>query len=438
MTKEILSTLIFALTMFLIIRQPKNIPIGISATIGAVLSFLFGIVDLKDVYEVIKIVWDASLAFVGIIFISVVLDNIGFFEWVSLKAIDKANEDGLRLYIYMLLIGAFISIFLANDGAALMLTPIVYSKIKHLELKDEGAKAYMMGGGFISDTASIGLVISNLTNIITADFFHISFIDYAKDMFLVNVVSIIASILVLVAFYKKHIPRTYKKEILEDKKPEEAIKDRFLFVMSWPIGIFTIILLSLSHIYNIPTSFIIILSGIIISLTSLKNRKVDIKHIILKETPWQILIFSIGMYIVVFGLQNEFLSHILPDVIRHVIEAGKFAAIISVGIMSGVMSALINNLPTVMIVNLNLKLANAPDTITHTLALANVIGTNIGPKMTPIGSLATLLWLHILNKKGLNISYRYYMKVGIILTIPVLVITLISLYIVSNFSLLHF
>jgi len=433
MSKEILSILIFILTMFLIIKQPKNIPIGVSASIGAFLSLLLGVVSLKDVYEVIKIVWDASLAFVGIIFISVVLDNIGFFEWVSLKVIDKANGNGLKLYVYMLLIGAFIAIFLANDGAALMLTPIIYSKIKHLELKEEGARAYMMGGGFISDTASIGLVISNLTNIITADFFHISFLEYAKNMFLVNIVSIIASILVLVAFYKNDIPKTYKKEVLEDKKPEEAIKDRFLFTMSWPIGLFTIILLSISHIYDIPTSFIIILSGILISLISLKNKKVNIKHIIFKETPWQIVIFSIGMYVVVFGLQNEFLYYILPDFIRYIVKSDEFLSIIGIGILSGIMSALINNLPTVMIINLNLKLASLPQPMTHTLALANVIGTNIGPKMTPIGSLATLLWLHVLNKKGLDISYGYYIRVGILLTISVLLATLISLAMVRLF-----
>jgi Na+/H+ antiporter NhaD and related arsenite permeases len=433
MLKEIESVIIFLLTMFLVIKQPKNIPIGISAVVGGVLSFLLGIVNINDIYEVIKLVWDASLAFIGIIFISVVLDNIGFFEWISLKAIDKANEDGIKLYVYMLLIGALISIFLANDGAALMLTPIVYSKIKHLNLQDEQARAYMVGGGFISDTASIGLVISNLTNIITADFFHISFLEYAKSMLLVNIVSIVSSIAVLLIYYKNHLPKSYKKEILEDKNPEEAIKDRFLFYLAWPIGALAIGLLMVSHIYNIPTSFIIIFAGILISIGSLKNKKVNLKHIIFKETPWQILIFSIGMYVVVFGLQKAFLYQIMPSVIRFFIDGGKFVAIMGVGVLSGVLSALINNLPTVMLINLNIKLANSADHMSHILALANLIGTDIGPKMTPIGSLATLLWLHVLNKKGLNISYAYYIKVGIILTIPVLILTLFSLYVFSLF-----
>jgi Na+/H+ antiporter NhaD and related arsenite permeases len=80
-------------------------------------------------------------------------------------------------------------------------------------------------------------------------------------------------------------------------------------------------------------------------------------------------------------------------------RGGKFVAIMGVGVLSGVLSALINNLPTVMLINLNIKLANPADHMSHILALANLIGTDIGPKMTPIGSLATLLWLHVLNKK---------------------------------------
>jgi len=172
--------------------------------------------------------------------------------------------------------------------------------------------------------------------------------------------------------------------------------------LAWPIGALAIGLLMISHIYNIPTSFIIIFAGILISIGSLKNKKVNLKHIIFKETPWQILIFSIGMYVVVFGLQKAFLYQIMPGVIRFFIEGGKFVAIMGVGVLSGVLSALINNLPTVMLINLNIKLANPADHMSHILALANLIGTDIGPKMTPIGSLATLFMASCIKQKGLT------------------------------------
>ncbi len=431
--KSIESIFLFLLTMFFIIKQPKNISIGVWASLGALISFFIGLVSSKDIIYIVNIVWDASLAFMGIVFVATFLDHIGFFEWISLKAIDKANEDGRRLYVYMLLIGALISIFLANDGAALMLTPIAFSKIKHLNLKEDQAKAYMMGSGFISDTASLGLVISNLTNIITADFFNISFLEYFKNMFFVNMISTIVSIFVLWAFYKNHIIPSFKKEILEDKKPEDAIKDGFLFIISWIVGILAISVLLVSHIFKIPTSFVIIGACIILILANMKNKTVDVKRLIFKETPWQILVFSIGMYVVVDGLQKHVLINYMPYIIKHFVELGSFVGVIGVGLTSGILSALINNLPTVMIINLNIKAIHLNSHLEHTLAYANVIGTNIGPKMTPIGSLATMLWLHVLNKKGLNISYTYYIKVGILLTIPVLISTLVSLYIIRSF-----
>jgi len=113
--------------------------------------------------------------------------------------------------------------------------------------------------------------------------------------------------------------------------------------------------------------------------------------------------------------------------IREFYQLGDVQAILITGVLSTVLSATMNNLPTVMLMNLSIDSANLPDKITQFLALANLVGTNIGPKLTPIGSLATLLWLHVLENKGISISWGYYLKVGFVLTLPILLATLLAL-----------
>jgi arsenical pump membrane protein len=133
------------------------------------------------------------------------------------------------------------------------------------------------------------------------------------------------------------------------------------------------------------------------------------------------------MYVVVYSLKKVGLTNSLVYAIRWLFEVGEPFAIVGTGLLSALLSATMNYLPTVMIVNLSVKDAQLPESITQFLALANLVGTNIGPKLTPIGSLATLLWLHILEYKGVRVSWGYYMKVGFVLTIPVLLAVLFSL-----------
>jgi arsenical pump membrane protein len=145
-------------------------------------------------------------------------------------------------------------------------------------------------------------------------------------------------------------------------------------------------------------------------------------------------VFSLGMYLVVYGLRNAGLTERIASLLDVFAQGGIWGAALGTGFLAAALSSVMNNMPTVLVGALSIDASGATGVVKEAMVYANVIGCDLGPKITPIGSLATLLWLHVLAKKGTTIGWGYYFKVGVVMTVPVLALTLAALALRLSFG----
>lgn len=416
--------IIFLATLILVIWQPRGLGIGWSASAGALVALLAGAIQLADIPVVWNIVWNATGAFIAIIIISLLLDRAGFFEWAALHVARWGRGNGRRLFALLVLLGAAVSALFANDGAALILTPIVIAMLAALRFTPKATLAFVMAAGFIADTASLPLVVSNLVNIVSADYFGIGFARYAAVMVPVNFVSVAATLGVLMWFFRNDIPKDY--DMAQLRRPEEAIHDRATFTAGWwVLGMLLVGFFGLERL-GVPISAVAGAGAALLLAVAAKGHRISTRQVV-RNAPWHIVVFSLGMYLVVFGLRNAGLTGYLTGVLNACAEYGVWGAALGTGLVTAFLSSVMNNMPTVLIGALSIDPTSAQGAVREAMIYANVIGSDLGPKITPIGSLATLLWLHVLSDKDIRISWGYYFRVGIVLTLPVLLLTLSAL-----------
>jgi arsenical pump membrane protein len=416
--------LIFLATIVLVIWQPRGLGIGWSAMLGALVALLSGVVHLGDIPVVWQIVWNATATFIAIIIISLLLDEAGFFEWAALHVARWGGGKGRMLFALIVLLGAAVAALFANDGAALILTPIVMAMLLALGFSPAATLAFVMAAGFIADAASLPLVVSNLVNIVSADFFKIGFNDYAAVMIPVNIVAIVASLVALSFYFRHSIPAHY--DVNQLKQPREAIRDAATFRIGWVVLALLLVGFFGLEPLGVPVSAVAAAGAALLLIVAARGHVISTRKVI-REAPWQIVVFSLGMYLVVYGLRNQGLIEHIARLLNYFAQGGVWGAAFGTGFLTALMSSAMNNMPTVLVGALSIDATSATGVVKEAMIYANVIGSDLGPKITPIGSLATLLWLHVLARKGMTITWGYYFKVGIVLTVPVLAATLAAL-----------
>ena len=420
---------LFVLTMLLIYWRPFGLPLWVFSTLGAVGAYCLNVVDLGDIWRVWAMVWDSTLTLVGLILLTLLLDKLGFFNFLSLVMMNllsagKNAISTLRFYVFIVLFSAILSAVFANDGAILILTPLIFTLLKEDKSKHLTSPliVFLLLVRFLSDFASNPFVISNLTNIITAQFFNFSPL-YFSAMMLLPQIFILLCFGIFWLYLRRILPR-----FIEFKSLEKNIS-RFGIVFC--LGLVCLLLFGIlfSHSLGLPLSSFTLLCAFLAFCYGILIKRVQFAD--LKRAPFGIVLFSLGLFIVVFGLKNGGILQILSDKLPYFIELPQSLQILSMGFASGIGSSVMNNLPMVMLGNLTIAdFAPHLDSL-ESLVMAHLLGCNIGSKLTPIGSLATLLWLESLKIHGIHIGFMRYMAVAFVVTLPVLFFGLCGLIVGS-------
>jgi len=377
--------------------------------------------------------------------LSVTLDAMGFFKWAAIKVVKLAGGNGLKLYFYISLLTAFVSILFANDSAVLILTPIVLEIISQLKIDEKGRLAYLFSAGLMADTAAMPLITSNPINIVSADSFKYSFIDHLIFMGPVAAATIISSLFLVYAFFRKRIPKSYSTELVEALNAEgQTITPPLLKVC-----IATLIAIDIGYVLSslnrIPVSIIIcigalFLLGVYITTLNrpliLKEERKGVKGIA-KDVNWDILLFMISIFLVVQGLRHTGAVEFFAYLFIKALALPQFMSVLAPSIIVTVGASLMNNWPMTILGLLSIRHAANSASLNMqsitSLVFSNIIGNNLGPHFFPLGSLAILMWLETMRRKGVTVRLKDYLKVGSVVSILEVTVASIVLWLELSF-----
>lgn len=438
----------FLMTVILILWRPKEINEAIPSTIGAVLVLLSGTVSLSDFAQISQTVSGAAITIMATIVMAVVLESFGFFIWASEGLAARAKGSGIRLFWYVNLLCFLMTLFFNNDGSILITTPILLILLQNLGLKPHQKIPYLLSGALVATASSAPIGVSNIVNLIALKMVHMSLYMNTLMMFVPATLGLLFMVLLLFLVNYRALPKRLPtmphihgrgrlhlpgQHPLMQQTPEPALSgltadQRNRFMQKVLLFVFVVrISLFVASYYGIPIALVSVIGSAILLAWRWYYLRISPADM-LRKTPWHVLVFAFGMYVIIFGIHNIGFTKKLVVLFEPIVSGNLLDASLVIGSIQSAMSTLFNNHPALMIGTLTLTEMHL-DPLTLKIAyLANVIGSDIGSLLLPIGTLASLIWLHILRKHKVKLPWKEYTKVTILVIPPTVLFTLVVLY----------
>jgi len=433
-----LTIITFLVTLGFILWRPKGINEAIPASIGAIIVVLCGGVSLSDLGIIAETISGAAITIMATIVMAIVLESFGFFNWVAEKLAAKAKGSGIRLFWYVNLLCFLMTLFFNNDGSILITTPILVMLLNNMGLKNHQKIPYLLSGGLIATASSAPIGVSNIVNLIALKIVHMSLYLHTAMMFVPATLGLLLLVGLLFLRFYKVLPKTIPTKItgLSSKsyhplKPvlqHGSDKDRSRFMRNVLLFVFAVrISLFVASFVNIPVSLMAVFGSLVLLAWRWAYLKIPPSDM-LKKTPWYIIVFAFCMYVIIYGLNNIGLTDWLITFMKPIVSGSLLHASVMMGVLLTVLSNIFNNHPALMVGTLTLTHMHL-DLLSLKIAyLANVIGSDMGALLLPMGTLATLMWMHIVRKGKVKITWWEYVKITGVVIPPTVLFTLVVLY----------
>jgi arsenical pump membrane protein len=416
---------------------------AIPATIGAIFVLLSGSVSLSDLGTITETIGGAAITIIATIIMAIVLESFGFFHWAAEKLWEKANGSGIRLFWYIVLFCFLMTLFVNNDGSILITTPILLMLLRNLGLKDRQKIPYLISGALIATASSAPIGVSNIVNLIALKIVHMDLYMHTAMMFVPAFLGLVLLSFLLFANFYRVLPHKLpqakqgfwhhayatrshplKKEasMISNEKRTKLMRNILIFVFCVRAALF-----AASYIH-FPVWLMAVIGSILLLTWRWLYLKVSPADM-LKKTPWYILVFAFSMYVIIYGLHNIGLTQMLIHFLQPIVSGSLLHASIVMGFLLAILSNLFNNHPALMVGTLTLTNMGLDPLTLKISYLAGVLGSDVGSLLLPIGTLATLMWMHLLKKGKVRISWGQYLKV----TCTVIPITLLFTLIILTF-----
>ena len=381
---------------------------GISAALVLVST---GVVSLSDIAHAIVLHWRPFVMIISTLIIATIAEDTGVLDRIADRLFRAPNLTPARLFFRVFVLCSTVATLFNNDQMVLLMTPLVLTFIKRRyparhDLLTPFAFAVFMAIGVAP------MYISNPMNMIGAEFAHVNFNQYVVAMLPCALAGWVVTYPLIRLFFRGQLQDTSGAMVADDTQVTPPSSEHFviyLILAAVILGYPTVAYFDGNGVWMIAAS------GAVASvLLGVWSNHTTVLRVIVRNAPWDIFIFLLGVYVISIGLRNVGFTQLLAS-------AYQGANLFVIGYVSAIGSALINNHPMSLI---NLMTLQSMPTAGRNEVFAALIGGDIGPRILPGGSLAGLLWVAACQRQGLRISLHTFVVLGILTTIPTIAISI--------------